>query len=64
MVLGLIIDYSKAFDCVNRDILVNKLENYGIRRKSLEKFKSSDRHQHVAIGEIKSAPKTVSRGVP
>ena len=66
MALGLFIDYSKAFDCVNRDILLHKLENYGIRGKSLEWFKSylSDRHQHVAIGETKSAPKKVNRGVP
>ena len=52
----LITDLSSAFDLVDNQILLNKLEHYGIRGKTLELFKSylSDRQQYVEIDTFKS----------
>lgn len=66
LVLGLYIDFSKAFDCIHHSILLKKLETYGIRGHCLNLVKSylDHRHQYVQIEHYRSDLKHISRGVP
>ena len=63
---GIFIDLQKAFDTVNHDILINKLNYYGIRGVGNNWFKSylSDRSQYVTIQGHDSELEPVSHGVP
>ena len=60
------LDLKKAFDTVDRDILLRKLQYYGIRRTSLKWFASylDNRTQICDINCCKSTPKLLSCGVP
>ena len=64
--LAVFIDFSKCFDTLNRDILVKKLEMYGIRGISLELFISylSNRYQAVKIDNVLSDFEAINMGVP
>ena len=63
---GIFIDLRKAFDTVNHNILLIKLEHYGIRGTALNWFKSyiSNRKQYVFLNGESSKLKEVSCGVP
>jgi hypothetical protein len=51
---GVFCDLTKAFDCVDYDILISKLEFYGIIGKANQLIKSylSSRHQRVVIKKL------------
>ena len=65
-VLGLFLDFSKAFDTVNHEILFQKLEHYGIRGPALDWFRSylSDRTQYVEFNGTMSIREKITCGVP
>ena len=60
-----LLDLSKAFDTIDHNILVKKLECYGIRGKSNEWFCSylANRKQYVEINDNKSITSTITCGV-
>uniref|UniRef100_A0A023EYV3 Putative rna-directed dna polymerase from transposon x-element reverse transcriptase n=1 Tax=Triatoma infestans TaxID=30076 RepID=A0A023EYV3_TRIIF len=59
-------DLSKAFDMVSHDILLEKLERYGIQGKSNRFFNEylRGRRQYVCHNGNNSAIKQINRGVP
>ena len=63
---ALLLDLSKAFDLVNHNILLNKLQNYGLNDKSIKWFSSylSNRVQQTHISGCLSSPGQVLSGVP
>ena len=63
---ALFLDFSKAFDTVNHEILLQKLYKYGIRGVSYNWFQNylTDRKQYVQIQETKSTLQTIKCGVP
>ena len=66
MVGVVLVDFKKAFDLVDHDILLTKLKIYGIRNDALSWFESylSQRQQQVSINNTKSSFKSVTCGVP
>ena len=60
------VDLQKAFDTVNHEILLEKLDHYGIRGVTKQWFKSylTDRKQFVSINGFNSDVKTLRHGVP
>jgi len=65
-VVSVLLDFSKAFDTVRHDILVDKLYHVGIRGGVLNWFNSylSDRRQYVSINNCNSSHSIVNSGVP
>ena len=65
-VIAIYLDFSKDFDTVNHDILLQKLYYYGIRGNAYEGFKSylTDRVQYVTYNGVQSSPKKIQCGVP
>ena len=60
------IDLKKAFDTVNHDILIQKLEHYGIRNNRLKWFQSylNNRKQYVYVNGQSSELMDIKSGVP
>ena len=59
------LDFSKAFDTGNRNILIEKIDYYGIRGVTKDWFISylTKRYQYVSLGQTESDPHPVSCGV-
>lgn len=64
--VGVFLDLSKAFDLVNHEILIKKLECYGVRGNTLDWFKSylNNRKHYVYANNYKSEVLESTVGVP
>ena len=64
--LGIFLDFSKAFDSLDHNIILFKLNYYGIRGSYLEWFRSylSNRKQYVSIDGAASTLLPLTCGVP
>ena len=63
---ALFLDLSSAFDTVDHEILLTKLEYSGVRGNALELFKCyfKDRYQYCSIGSYKSTKRISRIGIP
>ena len=66
IVISFFLDFSKAFDCVDHDILLEKLDGYGVRGTALKFFESylSNREQYVSLQGTHSTTRYITKGVP
>ena len=58
-------DLSKAFDCLDHNIILQKLKFYGLNDNAIRLLKNylSDRDQYVQLENIKSQLHGISRGI-
>ena len=64
--IGVFVDFQKAFDTVNHNILIKKLNHYGIRGTANKWFESylNKRKQCVSIAGQQSEYRYINHGVP
>ena len=64
--INIYLDLSKAFDTLDQEVLLAKLQYYGIHVTPLELVKSylTNRKQYVEIEDTKSKMLDISTGVP
>lgn len=64
--INIFLDLSKAFDSLDYDILLYKLEHYGLQENATKLMKSYllDRFQYVQINNLKSSLLRVKYGIP
>ena len=64
--LGIFVDFSKSFDTVIHNILLEKLKAYGIQSENLKWFRSyfSQRQRFIPYNDSKIEMKIVKYGVP
>ena len=64
--ISLYVDFKKAFDTVNHNLLIKKLESFDIKNKALSWIRSylTGRTQQTKIGEFLSDEREVKTGVP
>jgi retron-type reverse transcriptase len=60
------IDFKKAFDCLNHELLLKKLENLGVTKINLEWYRSyfSNRNISVKNGHAISSSQPLTEGTP
>ena len=65
-VVGIYLDFSKGFDTVNNDILLQKLSMYGVQDIALEWSREylANRPQCVTHNSMKSTKENITYGVP
>ena len=65
-VIGIFLDFSKAFDTVDHGVLLVKLHRYGVQDTAHSWFQDylTNRMQYVTHNSIKSEPKMIDCGVP
>ena len=62
----ILMDLSKAFDCLPHDLLLLKLKHYGLNESALHMMESylSNRKQCVKVGQSVSKMRNIYKGVP
>lgn len=65
-IIAIFLDFKRAFETIDREILLDKLNKYGIRDTELKWFKSflSNRKQFTCVNNIKSNITDNMYGVP